>query len=329
MTRIGIGLYGLNGHQLHQLPANHPDGAIVAVAGIDSAKLPAHWRGVRVHASLAVMLDDPAVQLVSLCSPRRSDQAADAISCLEAGRHVYAEKPCAFSEADLDRILTTAARTGCRFHDQAGTVVAEPWWTMRRLVAEGAIGQVIQIWAQKSYPLYDWRPQDEAIDGGLLRQAGIHAVRMIHHVAQVRVLDIEACETRLGNPHAGDLRIAVALTMTLASGALAQATINYCQPKAFGTWGNDQLRLFGTKGLIEAVDGGTRRRLVTHERDHGAFPILSSRPEYHDLVLASIAHGEPMPWSSETELEPTRTILRAHAAARRTASDRQTAFHRS
>jgi len=328
MTRIGVGLYGLNGHQIHELPADHPDGVIVAVAGLDPAKLPERWRNARVHTSLATMLDDPAVQLVSLCSPRRCDQAADAVRCLEAGRHVYAEKPCAFSEAELDRIVTTAARNGCRFHDQAGTVIAEPWWTMRRMVAEGAIGQVIQIWAQKSYPLHDGRPQDEAVDGGLLLQAGIHAVRMIHHVAQARVLDINACETRLGNPHAGDLRIAVAMTLTLDTGALAQATINYCQAKAFGTWGNDQLRVFGSKGLIEAVDGGTRRRLVTHDRDHGAFPILASRPEYHDLVLASIARGEPMPWSSASELEPTRTILRAQLAARRAASDRQSPHHR-
>ncbi|HYE05674.1 MAG TPA: Gfo/Idh/MocA family oxidoreductase [Planctomycetota bacterium] len=316
MNRIGIGLYGANGHQIGDLPADHRDGEVVAVAGIEDAALASHWRGVARHATLDALIADDRVQLVSLCSPRRADQAGDAIRCLAAGKHVYAEKPCALSESELDRVLAAAARARRRFHEMAGTAVAEPWWSMRRLVADGAIGTPIQVWAQKSYPLHDRRPQDEAVDGGLLAQAGVHAVRLIEQVGGVAIAEVDARETQLGNPGTGDLRTAVALTMTLANGGLAQATINYCQPRAFPAWGNVQLRVAGSAGMIEAVDDGERRRLVTHQRDHGAFAIGGARPEYHDLVLASLARGEAMPWSSEAELHPTRIVLRARASRR-------------
>ncbi len=316
MTRIGIGLYGANGHQISDLPADHRDGMVVAAAGIEDQLLSAHWRGVRRHSSLDALLADADVQLVSLCSPRRADQAGDAIRCLAAGKHVYAEKPCAMTEADLDRVLAAADRAGRRFHEMAGTVVAEPWWTMRRLVAEGRIGTPIQAWAQKSYPLHGGRPQDEDVDGGLLLQAGVHALRFIEHITGQLVTEVAACETQLGNPGSGDLRIAIAMTMTLANGGLGQATVNYCQPGAFPAWGNAQARIAGSEGMIEAVDDGTRRRLVTRLRDHGAFAIGQPRPEYHDLVLAALARGEPMPWSSEVELHPTRVVLRARATRR-------------
>lgn len=44
---------------------------------------------------------DETLDLISLCSPSRKNQAKDAIECLRAGKHVYAEKPAAFSEKEL------------------------------------------------------------------------------------------------------------------------------------------------------------------------------------------------------------------------------------
>jgi predicted dehydrogenase len=45
-------------------------------------------------------------------SPLRSEQAGHAIACMKGGKHVYAEKPCAMTEADLDAIIATSRETG-------------------------------------------------------------------------------------------------------------------------------------------------------------------------------------------------------------------------
>ena len=56
-----------------------------------------------------------------------------------------------------------------------------------RLVDQGTLGTIVHVQAQKSYPWHDRRPQDTAVDGGLVRQVGIHAVRFIHGATGQRI----------------------------------------------------------------------------------------------------------------------------------------------
>jgi predicted dehydrogenase len=308
--RLGVGLYGSNGHQLRPDGlARHAHARLVAVANVRAATLP---DGVKRHDSLASLLADPAVEIVSLCSPRRADQAADAIRCLEAGKHVYAEKPVALTEAELDRVLAVAQRTGKRFHEMAGTAFAQPYLTMRQLVRDGAVGDVIQILVQKSYRYGQARAQDEAIDGGMFLQAGIHAARLVEHVGGVQILTISGWETKFGKPETGDGKIAGAVQIGLANGGLATIIINYLNPPNTGLpHGNETLRIFGTKGFIESVDGGQRTRLATPGKM--TEPLERSGParDYFDFVAASIVSGAPMPLTLEQEFHPLRMLLRA------------------
>ena len=104
METLRIGLYGTNGHQMHRaLTRPHPwPAAPTAVAGFPADAvdaLRADGAACAVVPDLPALLARDDVDLVSLCSPRRADQAADAIACLRAGKHVYAEKPAARSEA--------------------------------------------------------------------------------------------------------------------------------------------------------------------------------------------------------------------------------------
>jgi predicted dehydrogenase len=81
----------------------------------------------------------------------------------------------------------------------AGTAFEQPYLSMRSIVKAGAIGEVVQVFAQKSYPYHDKRPQDEDVDGGSIMQVGIHAMRFIEYVACKRIKTIQAIETKLGN----------------------------------------------------------------------------------------------------------------------------------
>src|ERR1700677_4620977 len=102
---VNIGLYGTNGHQIHQALVNNPLARLVAVADFPKEKLPETLRqdaAIRFHDSFSDLVADPQVDMISLCSPWRRDQAAQAIQALRGGKHVYAEKPCAMVESDLD-----------------------------------------------------------------------------------------------------------------------------------------------------------------------------------------------------------------------------------
>lgn len=318
MKPLGVGLYGSNGHQIQALLNGHPRAEAVAWAALAADAVPPDWQNhpaIRRCNGLDAMLEDPRVELVSLCSPRRADQAADAIRCLRAGRHVYAEKPCALSEAELDAVLAAASASGRVFRDMGGTVFAQPYWAMREVVQAGRVGAVVQVFVQKSYPYHDRRPQDEAVDGGLILQVGVHAARIVEHVSGRRVEAVSAVDTNLGNPGRGGLRMAASLQMRLAGGGLATGIVNYLNMHPTGIWGYEEVRVFGTEGFVESLEGGARTRLVTRDRDWGALDVRRTPPDYFDCVAQLIHDGTPMPFSLEDDLHPTRVVLRAQQDA--------------
>jgi predicted dehydrogenase len=316
-AKVGVGLYGSNGHQINVAKlAQHRQAELVAVAGLRaSVKVP---EGVTRHGSLAELLADPKVQLVSLCSPRRADQARDAIACLEAGKHVYAEKPSALTEAELEAILATARRTGRQFHEMAGTVFVAHYAAMRKLVREGAIGDVVQVLVQKSYRYGAGRPQDEGIDGGMFLQAGVHATRLVEHIGGVRIVALAGDETTFGKAEKekGEGKIAATAQGRLENGGLATIIINYLNPGHRSLpHGNETVRVFGTKGFVESVDGGARTRLVTPTEVVEPLPKVAAL-DYFDAVVNHLATGAAMPLTLEEELHPLRVLLRAKEALR-------------
>lgn len=281
--KLGVGLYGRNGHQLHrQLADGHPEAVLIAE-----------------RATLDELLQDARVDLVSLCSPRRADQARDAIRCLEAGKHVYAEKPCALVEADLDAIIATARVTGRRFCEMGGTYLETPYREVRAAIREGLIGEVVQVLAQKSYPWFDERPTDEAIDGGLAMQVGVYVMRFVEHVAGLKVTAVDLRET----PRAASFLIQT------ASGAVGSAICNYLNPIGRQQWGWESLRVFGTKG---AVESDPLRLLVLGEEPRALSHDAPAEDQFTRFAR-SLRGGPPLPLSLEEELSPTRWVIRARA----------------
>ncbi len=311
---INIGLYGINGHQLPlELPAGLR-GRVTAVAGFPPERVTG---AVRAYATLEALLADPQVDLVSLCSPRRAEQPAEALRCLRAGKHVLAEKPGAFTHAQLDALLDASRETGREFREMLDHSLLEPpVRAMRRLVAEGALGTIVQVHAQKSYPWFDARPQDFDTDGGLIRQAGIHGVRFIIGATGLRPTAVRALGTNLGNPGGGQIHLAATVQLELAGGVLATLNVNYLNPANFGRWGNEHLRVFGTRGMVESVDGFRRHRLYLPGRKSTALPLDASvSPHYLAHYLQYLLDGTPIPTRRDEELAALRTVIAAHEAA--------------
>lgn len=320
MKEINVAIYGVNGHQIHDKLKEIPNAKLTAICVPESIsqRITADHSEIKVYSTLSEMLADDSIDLISLCSPRRCDQAADAIACLRAKKHVYAEKPAAFSEEELDRILEAANENGVEFHEMVDTVFCEPYWTMRKMICRGKIGEVIQVYAQKSYPSnFRSRPQDEETDGGLIRWVGIHAIRFIEHITAIRVKEISAFETHLGNftPDRG-LFTAASLSMSLKNGGVASVCLNYLNPRNFGSWGNESVRVFGDKGMIEITDGGRRTHFYTEDGEGEIDCGDSDYVDYLELLIRHLQCGEPLPMTIEEELHPLRVVIAAKNQAK-------------
>lgn len=318
-ARLRIGLFGRRGHQLPFLLPETVRADIVAVVDDNPAALrdiPAH---IRRFPDLDALLADPAVDLVSLCSARRIDQANHARRCLEAKKHVLAEKPCAFDPATFDALLDCAKHNGKKLFEMGGSELAPPVQAVRLLVNAGTLGEIVHVQAQKSYPWHERRPTDEAVDGGLVRQVGIHAVRFVHGATGHRIVRVCGTATGLGYPGSGGaLRMAASFAFDLDHGGVGSINLNYLNPSNFGLWGNDQLRVFGTKGMAETVDGFRRHALYLPERGSQTdLPMPDTLPDplYIRHVIDYLLDGTPMPTPFKEETAMTRAMLALHEAA--------------
>ncbi len=112
-TRIGFVGAGWIGATLMQRILEHPDAQVVAlhqrsrdkaIRALGQAGLPdSHF-----CPDYAEMLSRPDVDAVFLCSPN-SSHGPQSIAALEAGKHVFCEKPCATTFADFERQVELAA----------------------------------------------------------------------------------------------------------------------------------------------------------------------------------------------------------------------------
>lgn len=120
-------------------------------------------------------LDDPAVTIVSVCTPTPS-HADLAIRALDAGRHVLLEKPIALTLEDAERVEAAAARsTGTLM--VAHVVRFFPGYAaLAERVEAGSVGRPRVVSASRisSAPVgYDWL-EDDSRSGGMLVDFAIH-----------------------------------------------------------------------------------------------------------------------------------------------------------
>jgi predicted dehydrogenase len=132
----------------------------------------------RAYATYADLAADSGVDVVYVATPH-SGHVPAASSCLTAGRAVLVEKPLGVSASEAENLVMLARRHG-RF-------AMEAMWTrfnpviarLRKLVAEGAVGEVRAIYADFAIaPTYDpahrlWAPE---LAGGALLDLGIYPV---------------------------------------------------------------------------------------------------------------------------------------------------------
>lgn len=307
MTTLGIGLYGHNGHQL---AGDMALAGAQIVAACDGGAMPTEMRH---HATLIDLLADPAVHLVSICAPQRATQVDAIRLALRAGKHVLAEKPLVMRHDELDELMALAHQHGCHLFDMAGIADEAPYAAIPPLLAQGVLGAIGQIVVRKSYPYASWRPQDEAVDGGLIMQSGIHAIRLIEHCVGQQITHVSALSCQVGNPvRTGGLHMAATIQAQLAAGGIASVVLNYYNQRGAQHWGDDELRIYGADGMIVTHADGSAQ-LVTAT---ATAPIVCpAQPRYIQRVVDCLRGMAPRPRPVAYDLHPTHVVIAARASA--------------
>lgn len=111
-----------------------------------------------------------------------------AIAALEAGKHVYCEKPLAITTEGCDRIIETAERTGNHLMVGFNMRYMNMFRTMKGIVDSGVIGDIKAVWVRHFvgfggyFYYHDWHGLRKNTTS-LLLQKGSHDIDIIHWIA--------------------------------------------------------------------------------------------------------------------------------------------------
>lgn len=181
--RVGIvGLGKMGGIRANTVRANEHT---VLVSGSDPAPPPPGWADIDVLPDYRAVIDS-GVDTVFVCTPNRFIPEV-AIAALDAGKHVFCEKPPGRSLADVARIMEAEARNpdavfkvGFNHRYHYGVMEA------KKVVDSGEYGDILWMRgvygkAQGSGKPGEWRNDPTQSGGGILLDQGIHMLDLFRH----------------------------------------------------------------------------------------------------------------------------------------------------
>ena len=227
--------------------AVHPEIEVVSCYDRDAARLAAfskHWN-VAAAADLAAVFTEVAGTglLLNLTNPRAHYDVNKA--ALEAGCHVFCEKPLAMTFAEAEALLTLARREGLQLGSAPSSVLGEAAQTLAKAVRSADYGTPRLVYAElddgfiPQAPLEDWTSEsgapwpyeDEFQIGCTLEHAGYYLswlIAMFGAVTRINAVSAEVLPDKRGVTDAApDFSVAV---LEFEDGPLVRLTCSIAAP---------------------------------------------------------------------------------------------------
>ncbi len=266
------------------------------------------------------MLADPELESVSIVT--MWDQHRDpTIAALEAGKHVFLEKPMASTLEDCDAIVEATEKsdaffmTGhiCRFNPRYAAA--------KQAISEGRIGKIVSMYARRNLP--KWVGASVLDKIGPIIGDGVHDTDLMFWFSESRAVSAYAQTVQFReheNPDLGQVMY------RLENGASCILESVWCLPDTTPFQIDERLEVVGTEGSISVHD--THPNLMIVDKDGSTCPDTTYWPEIHGRLSGAlrdelayftncVATGEaPNIITAEESREAVRACLAAEESAR-------------
>ena len=318
-----LGLIGLKGHQSVVLNGARQlgDVELVAVCDDDEGALKRFVRDTpqarqaQKYADWRHLVEHTMMDVCCVCDENHV-RAEQLLALVKRNIHIVTEKPLTTSLADLERVRSALAESKSKLTMLLTMRHEARYAKMRELVQSGAIGDICQISAQKSYRLEDrpdWFKSRERL-GGTIPYIGIHAVDLMSWVSGLHFKHVAAFHGRIGSERIKDTENHASILLELSNGGSATARLDYLRPSPAPTHGDDRLRLAGTEGVLEARGGEPKLMLVTSkEKPHTIDP--GSTPNLFVEFIQAVRANRPYRIPAEDCFYATEVVLKARDSA--------------
>ena len=278
--KIRLGIIGFDGHVdeiLRVLPRlTNVELVGVADAASDAGAIAANAKNpyvsrARRYSTTDEMLAREALDCVAICN-NDGDRASAILACAARKLDAIAEKPLALNRRDLNSVYAAVEKNKVHLGMLLPMRFDPPYLAMKKIVDSGAIGEVLQIDAQKSYQLGsrpDWQ-KNAPTYGSTILWIGIHMIDLMTWIGGRRFQEVASFQARVGFPEMRDMQNVTASIFRLDNGGTATLRMDYLRPSTETGHGDDRLRFAGAKGILEfqenigvtlATDRATRRTI--------------------------------------------------------------------
>lgn len=252
---------------------------------IEKVKEIAEKFGVDAYSDLEPILKRNDVDIIDICTPTNT-HAKYAIASMEAGKHVFVEKPIALSLKDADAMINSAKRNKVKL--MVGHVLRffPEYMKIKELVSQGMIGEPVIARTFRGGPIPEWSPWflDKNQSGGVAVDLAIHDVDFLMWTFDQRIERVYAKVKRLvhKNITAEDYAL---ITLKFEKGGIALVEANWALPKQFPF--TMKIEIDGTKGMIMSDNqSSVPVRLITNDITAGFAPErLPWRPAIHPFPV--------------------------------------------
>ena len=323
--RIGLLAYGAIGHEHNQAVQNTEGLELTAVCDVNPERIAAARElapDVAAFADAQEMLDSGLVDVVVVSTPPNTHHYW-AMEALRRGIHVVLEKPMALTAAECDEAMALASEKGLTLIVFQNRRFDADFVTIRRLIREGAIGEVFQydsFVGGYSRPCDYWH-SDAAVSGGAIFDWGSHYLDQILDVFGQDVAYVSGVNHKRQWTHVTNADHSV-VTVTFGDGTQAtfvNSDLSAARPPKF--------RVFGTQGAIVADWDPAAEpavadlpALVTLYAPDGSLRsiTLDEVPAYtfHRELAAHLASGTPMQVSAQQSRDVVAVMEAAEESAK-------------
>lgn len=332
MSTLGVGIIGCGNISTiyHQNMASFHGLKLVACADMRAEAAEAQAKAFGIEAlSIEALLARPDIQIiVNLTTPNA--HFAISLAALQAGKHVFGEKPITVEAAEAAILVAEAEKRGLKIGCAPDTFLGGGGQTARELVDSGAVGTILSGTCHlMSHGMEHWHPDPTFFfkpgGGPILDMAPYYLAALINLIGPVESVQarastgfaeriVTAAGPMTGKAITVETPTTVMALLHFASGADIQFTMSW------DVWKHSHpaIELYGTKGSLRvpdpnffggtveyteaggdwiAVDTETRAFGRANWRSPNWAPTQPSRANYRCLGIAELAssvlHGTP------------------------------------
>jgi predicted dehydrogenase len=290
--KVRIAMIGLEGHigEILEPMDRLPDVALVAVYDRDAALMRQvqtgkHGAHARAYGKWPDLLDGEKLDVVAICGTN-GERAEIILECARRKLHVVAEKPLAITAEDLDRVKKAVAESGIHLTMLISMRFEGQYRRLKQIVDAGDIGEVAQIAAQKSYKLgerAEWM-RHRSTFGGTIPYIAVHMVDLMRWTSGHELVEAVSFQGRVGHPELQDMENVTATIFKMDNGGIAALRMDYLRPEIAPTWGDDRLRLAGTRGIAEFQEAAGLTLITDKRGPHTVTDLPPSESLFIDFL---------------------------------------------